>query len=49
MAIAWRPTTEEMAEVFSVRSEVQTWLDFEAALARAEAAHGVIPDRKSVV
>lgn len=43
MAIAWRPTTEEMAEVFSVRSEVQTWLDFEAALARAEAAHGVIP------
>jgi adenylosuccinate lyase len=43
MAIAWRPTTEEMAEVFSVRNEVQTWLDFEAALARAEAKHGVIP------
>lgn len=43
MAIAWRPTTPEMIDVFSVRNEIQSWLDFEAALARAEAAHGVIP------
>jgi 3-carboxy-cis,cis-muconate cycloisomerase len=43
MAIAWRPTTAEMTDVFSDRNEVQAWLDFEAALARAEAAHDVIP------
>ena len=44
MSIAWKPTTEEMAAVFSERNEVQTWLDFEAALARAEATHGLVPD-----
>lgn len=43
MSIAWKPTTAAMAEIFSVRNEVQTWLDFEAALARAEAEHGLIP------
>lgn len=43
MSIAWRPTTDRMAAIFSTRNEVQTWLDFEAALARAEAAHGLMP------
>nr|WP_314627858.1 3-carboxy-cis,cis-muconate cycloisomerase [uncultured Noviherbaspirillum sp.] len=33
----------EMLAVFSDRAAVQRMLDFEAALARAEAAHGVIP------
>lgn len=44
MSIAWQATTEEMAAIFSERNEVQAWLDFEAALARAEAVHGLIPD-----
>lgn len=43
MSIAWKASTEEMTEIFSARNEVQTWLDFEAGLARAEAEHGVIP------
>ena len=43
MSIAWRASTDEMTEVFSVSNEVQTWLDFEAGLARAEAEHGMIP------
>ena len=43
MSIAWKATTADMARIFSVRNEVQTWLDFEAALARAEAEHGLIP------
>ena len=33
----------DMLPVFSDRAAVQRMLDFEAALARAEAAHGVIP------
>jgi 3-carboxy-cis,cis-muconate cycloisomerase len=36
-------TTPELAEVFSDESVVQAMLDFEAALARAEAAAGIIP------
>jgi 3-carboxy-cis,cis-muconate cycloisomerase len=36
-------TTDAMREVFSDRVRVQRMLDFEAALARAEAAVGVIP------
>jgi 3-carboxy-cis,cis-muconate cycloisomerase len=36
-------TTEALAEIFSDRSLVQAMLDFEAALARAEAKAGVIP------
>jgi 3-carboxy-cis,cis-muconate cycloisomerase len=43
MSIAWKAATAEMADIFSVRNEVQSWLDFEAALARAEAEHGLIP------
>lgn len=36
-------STEAMRSVFSGRAAVQRMLDFEAALARAEALHGVIP------
>jgi 3-carboxy-cis,cis-muconate cycloisomerase len=36
-------TTDAMRAVFSERSRVQRMLDFEAALARAQAATGVIP------
>jgi len=36
-------TTDALAEVFSDRSILQAMLDFEAALARAEAKTGVIP------
>lgn len=36
-------TTERMAAIFSERARVQGLLDFEAALARAEAQVGVIP------
>src|SRR5262250_1957236 len=36
-------TTEEMAAAFSDRARLQGMLDFEAALARAEAEVGVIP------
>jgi 3-carboxy-cis,cis-muconate cycloisomerase len=36
-------TTEPLAEVFSDREVLQAMLDFEAALARAEAREGVIP------
>lgn len=35
-------TTEAMSEIFSDRARVQAMLDFEAALARAEASTGVI-------
>jgi 3-carboxy-cis,cis-muconate cycloisomerase len=38
-------TTDALAEVFSDRSILQAMLDFEAALARAEAKTGVIPSR----
>src|SRR5487761_2741827 len=36
-------TTDAMRAVFSDRARIQRMLDFEAALARAEAAVGVIP------
>src|SRR4030095_3214842 len=36
-------TTEPLAEIFSDQSVLQAMLDFEAALARAEARVGVIP------
>ena len=36
-------STDAMQAVFAPRATVQRMLDFEAALARAEAAHGVIP------
>src|SRR5438128_2710301 len=35
--------SSDMLPVFSDQAAVQRMLDFEAALARAEAAHGVIP------
>ncbi len=35
--------TEELRRVFADEHELQCWLDFEAALARAEAAAGLIP------
>ena len=37
-------TTEPLAEIFSDQSVLQAMLDFEAALARAEARVGVIPE-----
>jgi len=37
-------TTESLAELFSDQSVLQAMLDFEAALARAEARAGVIPE-----
>ena len=37
-------TTDALSEVFSDRSLLQSMLDFEAALARAEAKTGVIPE-----
>jgi 3-carboxy-cis,cis-muconate cycloisomerase len=37
-------STEVMQQVFSDRACIQRMLDFEAALARAEAQHGVIPE-----
>src|ERR1700726_4907547 len=36
-------TTEPLAEIFSDASLLQAMLDFEAALARAEASVGIIP------
>ncbi len=36
-------STDAMQRIFSDRACIQRMLDFEAALARAEAAHGVIP------
>ena len=36
-------TTEALADVFSDESLLQAMLDFEAALARAEAAEGIVP------
>lgn len=38
-------TTEEAARIFAPQSRLQAMLDFEAALARAEAKMGVIPER----
>jgi 3-carboxy-cis,cis-muconate cycloisomerase len=38
-------TTDALAELFSDQSLLQAMLDFEAALARAEAKAGVIPER----
>ena len=35
--------TEELRQVFSDRQQLQGWLDFEAALARAEEAVGLVP------
>ena len=35
--------TEELRRIFSDRYRLQSWLDFEAALARAEAAEGLVP------
>jgi len=37
--------TPEMRDIFSDESLVQTWLDVEAALARSQAAAGIIPGR----
>lgn len=39
--------TEEMRRIFSEESLVQKWLDVEAALARAEAKLGIIPQEAS--
>lgn len=36
--------SESMKEVFSEKQQIQGWLDFEAALARAEATCGLIPN-----
>lgn len=44
MSIAWFSSTPEMDVTFSREAEVQSWLDFEAALARVQAALGLIPE-----
>lgn len=38
-------TTERMREIFSDRAKLQGMLDFEAALARAESALGIVPEK----
>jgi len=38
-------TTEEMRKVWSDKTTIQKWLDVEAALARAEAKLGIIPQK----
>ena len=43
MSIASNTSTPDMDRIFSPESEVQAWLDFEAALARVEARHGLVP------
>ncbi|MPZ60994.1 MAG: adenylosuccinate lyase [Propionibacteriales bacterium] len=43
VSIAWTGETEAMRHVFGRENEVQKWLEFEAALARAEARHGIVP------
>ncbi len=40
-------STDEMREIFSDRSWAQKWLDTEAALAKAQAELGVIPQEKA--
>lgn len=40
-------STDEMREIFSDKSWVQKWLDTEAALAKAQAELGVIPQEKA--
>ncbi|HBZ58579.1 MAG TPA: adenylosuccinate lyase, partial [Sutterella sp.] len=40
-------STDEMREVFSDRNWAQKWLDTEAALAKAQAELGVIPQEKA--
>ncbi|WP_408011273.1 adenylosuccinate lyase [Pseudalkalibacillus sp. A8] len=40
-------STEKMREIFSEKNLVQKWLDVEAALARAEAKLGIIPQEAS--
>ena len=37
-------TTQAMRDVFSDENRVQKYLDFEAALARAQASLGIIPE-----
>jgi adenylosuccinate lyase len=37
-------TTEEIAAIFSERARVQTWLDYEAALAEVQSELGLIPE-----
>lgn len=37
-------STEEMQQLFSDRGRISAWLDVEAALARAEASCGLIPE-----
>lgn len=43
MSVTLRASTPTMERIFSVPSEVQSWLDVEAALAEAEAEAGLIP------
>lgn len=43
MSMALVTSTSEMDSIFSETAELQSWLDFESALARAQAQLGVIP------
>ncbi|MGE5601645.1 MAG: adenylosuccinate lyase [Nitrososphaerales archaeon] len=40
--------SEPLRRVFSDGAQLQAWLDFEAALARAEAAEGLVPEEAAV-
>lgn len=44
MSIAWIASTPQMDTLFSEQAEVQAWLDVEAALARAQARLGIVPE-----
>jgi 3-carboxy-cis,cis-muconate cycloisomerase len=41
-------TTERMREIFADRGRLQAMLDFEAALARAEARAGIVPAEAAI-
>jgi 3-carboxy-cis,cis-muconate cycloisomerase len=41
-------SSEPLRRVFSDSAQLQAWLDFEAALARAEAAEGLVPEEAAV-
>ncbi|MGE8619676.1 MAG: adenylosuccinate lyase, partial [Achromobacter spanius] len=37
-------STDELRDIFSEENRIQKWLDFEAALAEAQAELGIIPE-----
>ena len=41
--------TPEMREIYNERSQLQSWIDAEAALAKAQAELGMIPRRQPML